>query len=36
VTACPDQLLLRQLMVVAFLPFASSVLADALRDGHGE
>ena len=24
------------LMVVAFLPFASSVLADALRDGHGE
>jgi uncharacterized membrane protein len=24
------------LMVVAFLPFATSVLADALRDGHGE
>jgi uncharacterized membrane protein len=24
------------LMVVAFLPFATSVLADALRSGHGE
>ena len=24
------------LMVVAFLPFATSVLADALRGGHGE
>jgi uncharacterized membrane protein len=24
------------LMVVAFLPFATSVLAEALRDGHGE
>jgi uncharacterized membrane protein len=24
------------LMVVAFLPFATSVLADALRDGHGQ